>query len=281
MTLAARQTYHLQYVRWHTQQERKAVRLVLARFTVVFTRITTTLERTNVRAVLDTLELLVSEVDTQRLLEQIYSLVGVLAAERQYNQLVPVVKAKLPQLLTKDRDAPLLPERPKPSGLIRIDHNSETWRQRMVALARSSETASRIAQVTAKTRDLVRTVLTEAASQVWSLPRTIRELRGVLLDRKRATLIARTETTRAANAGHEIGAQTTLLTLNKVWIATADARTRDAHLAMLHAKPVPREGFFSVGGIPMKYPGDPAGGAANVCNCRCVVSYVPANNVFD
>ena len=73
----------------------------------------------------------------------------------------------------------------------------------------------------------------------------------------------------------------TLLKLDKQWIATADARTRADHAAMLGSKPIPRDALFSVGGTQMRFPGDPAGGAAQICRCRCVVSYVPSVNQSD
>ncbi len=36
---------------------------------------------------------------------------------------------------------------------------------------------------------------------------------------------------------------------------------------------------FTVGGVKMKYPGDPNGGAENVCNCRCTQIFRPAKRV--
>jgi len=55
-------------------------------------------------------------------------------------------------------------------------------------------------------------------------------------------------------------------------------RTRPDHLGMLSKKPIPKNDLFNVGGVLMKYPGDPAGGAANVCNCRCAIVYTPTPN---
>ncbi|WP_256432989.1 hypothetical protein [Spirosoma foliorum] len=33
--------------------------------------------------------------------------------------------------------------------------------------------------------------------------------------------------------------------------------------------------------MPMKYPGDPNGGAAQCCNCRCAIAYVPAREYLN
>ncbi|GAB4001549.1 hypothetical protein GCM10028807_57970 [Spirosoma daeguense] len=281
MTSAQQQTYHTQYLRWNTQQERSMVRLVRARMGKMADGLILALSKSNPDGTLALLNLYVSLSAHESLLQAIYIQVGVAAAEREYNRIMPPAKANQEAVKLKDRDKPGSGQSSKPSSLIQLNFNSEKWRQTMVALARSSETAQRISDITEKTRQLVRDVFAESASQRWSLPKLVKGIRTVLVDKKRARLIARTETTRAANAGHEAGAQTTLLVLNKVWIATNDSRTRDLHRAMLGAKPVPRDGKFTVGGKEMKYPGDPAGGAENVCNCRCTVAYVPADVNYD
>lgn len=276
-----RQAYHRQYDRWLTQQDRKAVRIVLVNMGQLLSSLRTALVSSNAEGALALLDMLVPESIHGRILEQIYTNTGVVAAEREYNRLIPPAKADPLQIQLKDRDVPELPQAPRPSGLIRINHNSETWRQRMVAMAQSSETASRIKLMTDKTRQLVREVLTTGASERWTLPKLVRGLRGVVVDKVRATLIARTETTRAANAGAREGGLSTLLKLNKIWIATADGRTRQDHATMLGSKPVPFDGHFIVGGVKMLYPGDPAGGAAQCCRCRCAHANVPATNFFD
>lgn len=83
----------------------------------------------------------------------------------------------------------------------------------------------------------------------------------------RAERIARTETTGAFNAGAEAaymeeGAGA------KIWVATADDRTRDTHLSA-HGQCVPVGGVFAVGSGTLTYPGDPSGPAEEVINCRC------------
>jgi SPP1 gp7 family putative phage head morphogenesis protein len=90
----------------------------------------------------------------------------------------------------------------------------------------------------------------------------------------RAATIARTETHQAALFAQAETARTSAeeygLKLEKVWLATLDSRTRDAHAAM-NGKAVPIDQKFNVGGVLMDRPGDPAGGAANVVNCRCTL----------
>ena len=94
-----------------------------------------------------------------------------------------------------------------------------------------------------------------------------------LFIRSRALRIARTELTYSASLGTEQAAKQSSLPLQKVWIAARDERTRESHRAVDNKK-VGKDEKFLVGGKLMKYPGDPAGGVAEVVNCRCSVSYV-------
>lgn len=93
------------------------------------------------------------------------------------------------------------------------------------------------------------------------------------MSRYRAEMIARTETHGAANYGAMGAAEQTGLPLNKEWVAASDERTREAH-AEADGQVVGMDSPFEVGGEFLLYPGDPAGSAENVINCRCAVSYV-------
>jgi hypothetical protein len=95
--------------------------------------------------------------------------------------------------------------------------------------------------------------------------------------RIRAEVIARTEVHSAANVGAYVAAESTGLNLVKEWVSAGDERTREGHMdadgqiVAMHEK-------FQVanedGSIEeLDYPGDPAGSAATVINCRCAVSY--------
>lgn len=102
------------------------------------------------------------------------------------------------------------------------------------------------------------------------------------INKSRAILIARTETHSATGAAHDAyhrqvstsyGVQ-----MKKQWVATADARTRTNHAAMNGTVVEMDEDFLMPDGTRMKHVGDPAGGAANVINCRCVILYVDADD---
>lgn len=89
----------------------------------------------------------------------------------------------------------------------------------------------------------------------------------------RAEAIVRTELHRIGGTAlqrqlHEINQRRP--GLYKKWLAVLDDRTRDAHRDA-EGQVVPVDGFFIVGGNPMRFPGDPMGGADNVVNCRCMM----------
>jgi nicotinamide mononucleotide adenylyltransferase len=97
----------------------------------------------------------------------------------------------------------------------------------------------------------------------------------------RARMIARTEIGNAANYATleqakayeiELG-----LKMKKKWIAALDERTRPDHRAMISHPSIPLNELFSVGLTKMSRPNDPAGGAKQVCNCRCTLKIETEN----
>lgn len=91
----------------------------------------------------------------------------------------------------------------------------------------------------------------------------------------RAQTIARTETSRAANATGITTAKETGIAMLKVWVASGGSRTRDSHR---RAGDDYKDGIdldepFIVGGERLRYPGDPSGSPEESINCRCVLTY--------
>lgn len=100
-----------------------------------------------------------------------------------------------------------------------------------------------------------------------------------LYSQSQAERLVRTETTAAANFAQKEAANTIFpgVTKDKVWIAAFDDRVRDNHAAV-NGNKVKENDPFIVGGMEMMFPGDPAGGAAEVINCRCSHYYIPREN---
>lgn len=92
---------------------------------------------------------------------------------------------------------------------------------------------------------------------------------------------ARTAVTGAQNAGRQASydrAKEMGLPLRKRWIATKDNRTRHAH-AVLDGQTVPLDKPFKIEGSELMFPGDPAGRANLVWNCRCTMRAVEKEGV--
>jgi uncharacterized protein with gpF-like domain len=93
----------------------------------------------------------------------------------------------------------------------------------------------------------------------------------------RAERIARTEIVSASNLGSIEAARSTGLNLQKNWLSTRDARTREAH-AGADGDIAELNGTFTLydnTGNPheLQYPGDINAPAELVINCRCTVTY--------
>lgn len=99
-------------------------------------------------------------------------------------------------------------------------------------------------------------------------------------DMKAMTRYARTAMTGAQNAGRlqamrESNKQG--IVCLKLWMATGDDRTRDAHAELDgHTSPVDKP-FESILG-PIMFPGDPNASDENVWNCRCALGYQYPDN---
>ena len=100
---------------------------------------------------------------------------------------------------------------------------------------------------------------------------------------KRAQRIARTQTAGAVGTGRHAGMQKAGVEL-KAWLTSGDTEVRDSHVATgrKYAEGIPLEQPFEVDRELLMYPGDPAGSAANIINCRCVeIARRAAGKTFD
>lgn len=110
---------------------------------------------------------------------------------------------------------------------------------------------------------------------------TFQEIRDALWDnakkinRKRANVIARTETLTALNNGSHEAAKALPIRMSHTWIATEDSRTRHSHRT-LDGETVPLSAPFSNGGM---YPGDPTLKASERIQCRCVEIHTPVRDM--
>ncbi len=120
------------------------------------------------------------------------------------------------------------------------------------------------------TMDAIRKALAEGFAEGESIQQLTKRIEGYFEGnaKARATMIARTETIAASNAGAvdryaKEGIQ------QKEWFAAMDERTRDTHAAA-DGQIVGIDENFRVGGDSMPAPGQGSDPAENI-NCRCTV----------
>ena len=109
-----------------------------------------------------------------------------------------------------------------------------------------------------------------------SIPNITKRLRNVTeMNSASARRNARTAVTGAENRGRLDmlrNAKEKGINANKVWLATGDNRTRDAHAELDGQEQQIDDPFESELGDIM-YPGDPGAVPANTYNCRCTLTY--------
>jgi hypothetical protein len=154
---------------------------------------------------------------------------------------------------------------------------------------------NRIAQISQTTRRQIVKLIESGLKQGLSLPEIADEIMSAapVVGETRAHVIARTETHSAAMFASLESAKRSTIPLVKEWASVEDGRTRDfgegdgvvdefshrvmdgVRVAIDEPFEVPNRGGFTE---LLMYPGDPAGSAANVINCRCAQTYVPADD---
>lgn len=137
-------------------------------------------------------------------------------------------------------------------------------------------TAEKVRSITKTAMESIRGVISEGVNAGWSNDRIAAAIESRMRSMAPydALRIAKTETHAAAMAGADAGARATGLEMEKQWLSAGDDRTRQAHAAA-DGQTVELNERFTVGGERLEYPGDPAGSASNVIQCRCTLLYVP------
>jgi len=161
---------------------------------------------------------------------------------------------------------------------------SDLWQSVIVRYLDYKGLGQLIKDITDTTKQQIQRYLKKGIEEGLTLKETIKNLKTAGITDYRAELIARTETAKAANTGSVVGAISTGLRTNKIWISTLDNRTRiiprdkNDHYHMYGIQ-VPIDSKFEVPSLDnlgfeyMDYPGDFHASAGNVCNCRCTIGY--------
>ena len=187
-------------------------------------------------------------------LEKIYTKVGVSAATFSYDWIRNSV--------------------PKNKKDFIIDFFNAAWYEEMVNYFRliGGTKVTGIDETTAeKVRNLLANILGQNLSRREQAKLFEETLNDPAFNRARSLVIARTESTTAANFGINMGAESSDYEVQKFWINTKDKRTRRSHLLMTQDRIAINQPFI-VGGTPMMYPGEVGAPASEVVNCRCVMA---------
>ncbi len=141
-----------------------------------------------------------------------------------------------------------------------------------------AEVTNRMVRTPEEVFNVVAGAVAKGAGQGESIPSIAARVEDVLTTTGsenwmgRATVVARTETLAALNAGRDDAFHAVAEVLGgdmeHQWLATLDNRVRPAHLAA-DLQRVPLGTPFLVGGEHLMRPGDPNGSADNVIQCRC------------
>jgi len=159
----------------------------------------------------------------------------------------------------------------------------DRWEKYMMDYAKN-KAGDRIVTITSMTqkqiRKIIGDVINASTTDGLGAEETARLIRkelirqGQEINRWRALRIARTEVGTASSAGSLQGIKTLGMPFEKIWIAAGPARggkERATHQAM-HKTAIDGDALFDIGG-GMECPHDPAGGADEVINCRCTMTY--------
>lgn len=257
--MASSVKYHKTYLKLHSEYEKYAYPLIKKALDQQIDAVLKFTDETNFDDLEVYLQFIVHQKPLYDALEKIYAKVGVSSATFSYDWIRNSV--------------------PKNKKDFIIDFFNAEWFAEMVEYFRFIGT-NKVAGIDETTRDKIQNVLADILGQNLSRREQARLFEETLsspdFNRARSLVIARTESTTAANYGIQMGAESSDYEVVKFWINTKDKRTRRSHLAMTTER-IGINQPFNVGGTLMMYPGDPGNQfnvipAAEVVNCRCVMA---------
>jgi hypothetical protein len=145
--------------------------------------------------------------------------------------------------------------------------------------------ADRITKIPETTKDEIRKIIESGMADgkgYKEIAKDIRTESSGEFSKYRSLLIARTEGNNAVNAGAYIAARASGLVMNKSWLHAGHSKreNRPEHVRLSKLEPIAMNDYYNVNGKQMLFPGDPAGGAGENCNCRCICSYRPVRDAL-
>lgn len=169
------------------------------------------------------------------------------------------------------------------------------WIEEMLRYA-EKDAGKRIVSITGASKDIARKILSEQFAEGIEQGLSIQEMTAKITTEfrnewgkfamYRSLRIVKTEILSASNLGAMIGAESTGIPMDKIWMA-GGANIRDydngspfSHVAA-DGEQVDMNDKFIKSGEPMDYPGDPNGSPGNVINCKCAVGHFPKPTLIE
>ena len=150
---------------------------------------------------------------------------------------------------------------------------NEAWQKEVLAYLDKYLLNKAVLPISDYSKKIIEDAIKKGVEEGLGAAEIAKMLRGLEdVNKVRAMRIVRTEAGRAANFGHMLAANDSPYVYLKEWIAADDGRTRDTHRPRtgVDGEVVDFNQRFSNG---LLYPGDPAGVASEVVNCRCTVAF--------
>lgn len=263
--------FEIQYLRTRNAIERKGIRLVQAALRLQYTQF---LERSKDLTPSMWNDIQISEQPIQQFFSQFYPMSARLGQ-----------MTRKQMLAQKDKKSQLIAEL---SGYkvfkksLEDDLYLSIYERHMQQLVGTSDYAARIKTITQTTSDRINTVIRDVMTEGELNGYGIDKIRQSLTDaigasirgnvRARAKAIAQTEMISASNQASTYAADSTGLEYRKYWSTSHLQGIRPSHI-QAEQDSIQRGGYkkderFTNG---LLFPGDPAGDASEVCNCRCTV----------
>jgi hypothetical protein len=253
-SMASSVKYHKTYLKLHKEYEAYAYPIIKKALDDQTGAVADFVNEDNFDNIELYIEFLVQQKPLYSGLEKIYTKVGVSAATFSYDWIRNSV--------------------PKNKKDFIIDFFNAAWYEEMVNFFRLVG-GTTVQGIDDTTRNIINNLLSNILGQNLSRRDQAKLFQETLNDpaynRARSLVIARTEATKTANFGINMGAESSDYEVQKFWINTRDARTRRSHLAMTRDRIALNQPFM-VGDVKMMYPGEVGAPAAEVVNCRCVMA---------
>ncbi len=204
-----------------------------------------------------------AEVAIEEVLLAVWTEAASAFAAESYDALVPPSKLDPPDAGTWAEQIRLFLFGEDSYGAAMVASITQTLRDRFAALAEAAREALGSGETDA---DVV-----EEMREAWT------EIAGT-----RAAVVVETEVVGASNYGVHLGAEAAAAAVpegfDKVWDAVIDEDTRETHSAA-NGQRVRLGDSFVLGGLSTPWPGHPSLPPGERINCRCTVSFFPAETV--